>query len=180
MPSRPWTFTLPGFKLDEIRETQGALQVQAQSTTTRASCPACYRISDHIHSYYHRTLKDLPIADSIMQLHLTVPRFRCLNPKCKRETFSESLDGLARKHAQRTQRFLCSCYTLGLALGGEAGQRAASKLRLPLSADTLLRILRHTPIETGPSTFRVVGIDDWAFKRRESYGTLIVDLEQHH
>jgi transposase len=179
MPSRLWTFTLPGFKIDEIRETQGAIQVKAQSMTTRARCPSCHRVSDRVHSYYRRSLKDLPIVDFSVQLHLTVPRFRCLNTKCQRATFAESLERLARKHAQRSQRFLCSCLTLGLALGGEAGQRAAHKLHLPVSADTLLRILRRTPLETRASTFHVIGIDDWAFKRRESYGTLIVDLEKH-
>lgn len=184
MSYRPWTFSLPGFKIAEIRNDQGCIHIQAQSLTKAACCPSCNHGSDHVPSYYHRTLKELPIAESIVQLHLTVQRFRCLNPQWQRKTFAESLRGLALKHAQRTQRFTCSCTTLGMALGGEAGQRAASRLHLPLSADTLLRmtevtsVIRRTPMETAASTFQVIGIDDWAFKRRESYGTLIVDLER--
>lgn len=179
MPAQLWTFTLAGFEIDEIRETQSTIEVHAHSMTTRASCPACHRVSDRIHSYYSRTMKDLPSVEFSMQLQLSVPRFRCLNAKCKRATFSEPLDRLAPKHAQRTRRFSDACYTLGLALGGEAGQRAAHKLHLPASADSLLRILRSTPIGTSSSIFHVIGIDDWAFKRRQTYGTLIVDLEQH-
>ncbi len=178
MSYRPWTFSLPGFKINEIRKDQGCIHIQAQSLTNTAYCPSCHHGSDRLHSYYHRTLKELPIAEYIVQLHLTVQRFRCLNPKCERKTFAESLAGLALKHAQRTQRFTRSCTTLGMALGGEAGQRAASQLQLPLSADTLLRMIRCTTLETAASTFQVIGIDDWAFKRRESYGTLIVDLER--
>jgi len=178
MSSRPWTFTLAGFRINEIREEQGGLHVQAERITQTTRCPSCNDVSDRVHSYYHRTMKDLPVADHTVQLYLTVPRFRCLNPKCTRKTFVESLTGLALKHAQRTQRFTCSGTALGMALGGEAGQRAASKLHLPLSADTLLRMIRQKPVEPGATTFRVIGIDDWAFKRRESYGTLIVDLEQ--
>jgi transposase len=68
MSSRLWTFTLPGFKIEEIRETQGAIQVKAQSMTTRASWPSCQRVSNRIHSYYRRTLKDLPIVDFSVQL----------------------------------------------------------------------------------------------------------------
>lgn len=179
MSSRPWTFKLPGFKIDEICEEQNCLCIQAQCLTQIAPCPSCQHNSNRIHSYYHRTLKDLPIADHPVQLHLTVQRFRCLNQACARKTFAESLTGLALKHAQRTQRFTSASTALGMTLGGEAGTRTAQKLHLPVSSDTLLRLLRHTPLETQDKALRVIGIDDWAFKRSASYGTLIVDLEQH-
>ncbi len=179
MSVRPWTFTLAGFKIDEIQEEQGSLRVQAQSLTSTAACPACNHKSDRIHSYYRRTLKDLPIADHIVRLHLTVRRFRCLNPTCSHRTFVESLGALALKHAQRTQRFTSATTAVGMALGGEAGQRTAYKLHLPTSPDTLLRMIRQAPLASEGKSVRVVGIDDWAFKRSTSYGTLIVDLEQH-
>ncbi len=179
MSSGPWSFTLAGFKINEIREEQGRLYVQAESMTRASPCPLCRQTSDHIHSYYPRTLKDLPIAEYTVQLDLTVPRFRCLNPGCARKTFVESLMGFAPKHAQRTRRFTDCGTVIGLALGGEAGQRTAQRLHLPLCADTLLRMIRQQPSVAEGSTFRVIGIDDWAFRRRVSYGTLIVDLEQH-
>jgi len=179
MPSRPWTFTLSGFKINEIQEEQDCIHIQAHSITAVASCPSCNHDSDRIHSYYQRTLKDLPIADNLVQLHLIVQRFRCLNQACARKTFAESLTGLALKHAQRTQRFSSASTALGMRLGGEAGTRTANKLHLPVRPDTLLRLLRHTPLETQDKALRVIGIDDWAFKRSASYGTLIVDLEQH-
>lgn len=177
MPSRPWTLTLPGFKIDEIREEHGRLRVQAHSMTQTAACPSCLYVSDRIHSYYQRILKDLPIADNTVHLHLTVPRFRCVNSKCTRKTFVEAPGELALKHAQRTQRFTSAATALGMMLGGEAGQCTASKLHLPSSPDTLLRMLRRVPIATEGKIFRVIGIDDGAFKRSASYGTLIVDLE---
>lgn len=179
MSSRPWTFTLPGFKIDEIREEQDCVWVEAQSATLLASCPSCHHTSNRTHSYYYRTLKDLSIADHPVQLHLTVQRFRCLNQACARKTFAESLGGLALKNAQRTQRFTSASTALGMTVGGEAGQRTASKLHLPVSPDSLLRMIRQAPIETERQTLRVIGIDDWAFKRSTSYGTLIVDLEPH-
>lgn len=179
MLSRPWTFTLSGFQIDEIREERGCLYVQAQSLTLTAACPSCQHKSDRIHSYYQRTLKDLPLADYTVRLHLSVRRFRCLSPRCPRKTFVESLGPLALKHAQRTQRFTSATTALGMALGGEAGQRTASKLHLPTSPDTLLRMLRQVPFRVESKSFRVIGIDDWAFKRSTSYGTLIVDLEHH-
>jgi len=49
---------------------------------------------------------------------------------------------------------------------------------MPVSADTLLRLIRAgpVPVTTAP---RVIGIDDWAWRRGQRYGTLIVDLERN-
>jgi transposase len=48
---------------------------------------------------------------------------------------------------------------------------------LPVSKDTLLRIVRRHAVSP-PDLPRVVGIDDWAFKRGQRYGTILVDLER--
>lgn len=158
MSSRPWIFTLPGFEIDAIRKEQACIYVEAHSTTLTASCPSCHHNSDRRHSYYRRTLNDLLAADRIVQLHLTIPRFRCLNAECVRKTFVEPLTGLALKHVQRTQRFTSACTVLSLAFGGEAGQRMTDILYLALSADTLLRLIRQTPIERKCKFSRVIGV----------------------
>jgi transposase len=49
---------------------------------------------------------------------------------------------------------------------------------MPVSGDTLLRLIRATPIERVPPP-RIVGIDDWAWRRGRRYGTLVVDLERN-
>jgi transposase len=49
---------------------------------------------------------------------------------------------------------------------------------MPVSGDTLLRLIRATPIEGGPPP-RIVGIDDWAWRRGRRYGTIVVDLERN-
>jgi transposase len=84
---------------------------------------------------------------------------------------------LAPFRAQRTERLTQSLRTLGLALGGEHGARIATQLQMHLSADTLLRIIRatHSPDLPPP---RIIGLDDFAFRKGQLYGTLIVNLEQ--
>src|SRR4051794_20608287 len=65
----------------------------------------------------------------------------------------------------------------GLALGGEQGSWLAGRLAMPLSPATLLRLIRAIDLKP-PGTPRVIGVDDWAFRRGQHYGTIICDLEQ--
>jgi transposase len=50
--------------------------------------------------------------------------------------------------------------------------------QIQTSGDTLIRVLRRTPL-LPPESARVLGIDDWALKKGRDYGTLVVDLERH-
>jgi transposase len=46
-----------------------------------------------------------------------------------------------------------------------------------MSPDTLSRLVRGAP-EPAVTTPRVLGVDDWAKKKGQSYGTILVDLEE--
>jgi hypothetical protein len=45
-----------------------------------------------------------------------------------------------------------------------------------ITGPTLLRRMRTVSIPS-PSSVRVLGIDDWSWKKGVSYGTILVDLE---
>jgi transposase len=49
---------------------------------------------------------------------------------------------------------------------------------MPISHDTLLRWTRTLP-DSEVKTPRVLGVEDWARRKGQTYGTLLVDLERH-
>jgi transposase len=93
-----------GMELDQIQITETGLVVSVISTPPQSCCPLCLQPSSHIHSRYHRTLKDAPCVGRQLQLSLTVRKFFCRNPLCSRKVFTERLKTLAEPWARMTTR----------------------------------------------------------------------------
>ena len=63
---------------------------------------------------------------------------------------------------------------IAMVLGSEAAARLSRWLVIPVSSDTVLRLIRRYKTASSPPQ-RVVGIDDWAWRRGRSYGTIRLD-----
>ena len=173
---RPSTIVPMGLVVQDVRTEGGATVITAQSAAAEAACPACSAPARRVHSRYVRTLADLPLCGRAVRLRLMVRRLRCEASACPRRIFTERLEPAA-PWARRTARLDAVAHQLGLALGGRPGAGFAGRLMMPVSNDTLLRLVRRR----GSAAFvppRAVGIDDWAWKRNFRYGTLICDLER--
>jgi len=115
-----------------------------------------------------------------VRLWLRVKRFRCHEPTCDRQTFAESLADWLPAYARRTIALTTLMRQISMEIGAEVGHRVLSYLQIQVSGDTLLRILRRFGQDHVPQAdARVIGVDDWAFKRGRTYGTIIVNLETH-
>jgi hypothetical protein len=130
-----------------------------------------------VHSHYWRTVADQPWGGRPVSIRLQARRFRCMNQACPQRIFVERLPALAPVAARRTPALRAALEQLGFATGARPGARVAAALGMPLSARTLLRLLHAAPCPSRP-TPRVLGIDEWAWRRGQHFGTILVDLER--
>nr|WP_240537300.1 transposase family protein [Bradyrhizobium elkanii] len=129
-------------------------------------CPCCGCQTSRLHSHYLRRLADLPWQGRVVEIRLRARRFRCANPQCSRRIFTERLPATVRPKSRRTTRLGESQLAIGFAVGGEPGSRLSRKLAMPVSGDTLLRMIQPAPLPAFVAP-AVVGIDDWAWRRGE-------------
>ena len=177
-PANPTLLPDPAcLHLTQLEASENRITAVVATIAPEASCPLCQQHSEKIYSRYVRLVADLPWMGWAVRLELHTRRFFCLNEECPRQIFTERLPNVVAPYARRTSRLTDLFTLIGFALGGEAGKKLAQGMGLPTSPDTLLRLVRSAP-EEAFSTPRILGVDDFSFRKRRAYGTILIDLER--
>src|SRR5436190_16226034 len=167
-----------GMFIEQIETNKTNLVVSVISTHSTSCCPLCTRPSSSVHSYYRRSVRDLPCGGRNIRLLLTVRKFFCRNGDCKRKIFTERLPNFVEPWAKMTNRLCEAVQAIGVSTSGSLGARLAARLGISSSWMTVLRRIMDLPTPASGSVV-ALGIDDFSFRRGRNFGTILVNLDKH-
>ena len=163
--------------MDSIEVQEQTVVVHLHATSPTAACPQCGTAGSRIHSRYERTIADVAFAGRSLVLKLLVRKWICSEASCSRQIFAERFPELVLRYARMTNRLVETLQAVGVITNGADAAQIASSFGVPTTAKTIIRRVLQLPLPAEGEVAKV-GIDEWAWKKGQRYGTILVDLEK--
>ncbi len=162
-------------RVEGVSDSSGILVVEAVSTARPGLCPDCRKQASRRHSTYQRTLDERPLGSRPVIIRLRLRRYFCDRRSCSRTTFVEQVPGLSARYRRSSTELAGWPLSIAIELGGRPAARLCRRLRLVAGRTRLLRLLTAPAVpDRAP---RVLGVDEFAFRKGCTYGTVLVDVE---
>jgi len=163
----------------KIRETKEQIKIEMKSRKHRHKCPKCGEEAYHYHSVYMRRVQDLPIFQKNVTLSIKAYKYDCENKKCEVLSFAEDYEEFIGRSDRMTERLESFIRTLALQTNCAGAAAICAELGIQTSGDTIIRILRKMSDIPAPECGESIGVDDFAYRKGETYCTVICDGETH-
>ena len=174
------SFYIEEFEIDSIVEKNDRIQVKLHIKTDSITCPMCGSQSRWNYKTSTRKITDLPILGKQTELFIKIKQYECSDEECQEKVLFSSVVGFTEPYRRMTSRCEDVVCAIALNMNCESASRICALMGIPVSGDTVIRMLlrrydEQPPIECG----EIIGMVDWAIKKRHTYGTIICDGITH-
>ena len=172
------TFYPECLDIKEIHETDKEIIITLKSLKHTHRCPCCGEEMTYYHGTYERFVQDLPILGKSVRLKIKAYEYICENEICGVRTFVEDYEGFVGKSMRMTSRLEAFIRALALETNCEGAAAICREMGIKISGDTIIRLLRKLT-EFSPTCGDTIGVDDFAYRKGQTYCTVICDGETH-
>ncbi len=174
------SFYPPELSITRVDETDNEIVIHMHSTSRESTCHKCGAPLVRHHGTHRRKVQDLPILGKRVTLVAQIYDYQCTSTACGSFASTETFDGFLSYRSQMTERLEDFACLLATETSCEASARILNSVNVKISGDTVIRLLiKKYKQQPPPICGSAIGVDDFAFKKRHTYGTIVVDEATH-